>query len=121
METTASFAMSKHMLQTNIESSFFSSSSLRSRFVEVLLFSGEGVKEYCVDLRGSLPEVVGSESGKTSPSHTVSCDDVGDDIFNRLTVVLSCVSRDKLWIICTFFTIKFSLCNLETLIMYCEI
>lgn len=66
MDTTASLAMSKHMLQTYIESSFFSSSSLRSGFVDVLLVSGGGVKEYCVDVRKSgvlLVEAVGSESG----------------------------------------------------------
>lgn len=63
------------MLQTNIESSFFSSSSLKSGFVDVLLFPGVGVKEYCVEGRQSLVEVVGSESGKTS----VACD-VDDDI-----------------------------------------
>lgn len=58
--------MSKQMLQTYIESSFFSSSSLRSGFVDVLLFSGVGVKEYCVDDRnseGSLVEGNGSDSG----------------------------------------------------------
>lgn len=60
--------MSKQILHTNIESSFFSPSSVRSGFVDVLLVSGEGLKEYCVDER--LVEVVGSESGKTS----VSCE-----------------------------------------------
>lgn len=69
--------MSKQMLQTNIESSFFSSSSLRSGFVDVLLVSGDGVNEYCVDERksdGSLVEAVGSDSV------WASCDDVDDDI-----------------------------------------
>jgi hypothetical protein len=72
--------MSKQILHTYAESSFFSSSSLRSGFVDVLLFSGEGVKEYCVEGRVSgvsLDEVVGSESGKGSGA----CDDV--DICNK--------------------------------------
>lgn len=68
IDTTASFAMSKQMLHTNIESSFFSSSSLRSGFVDVLLFSGDGLKEYCVEERNSevsLVDAVGSESGRS--------------------------------------------------------
>lgn len=71
--------MSKQMLHTNIESSFFSSSS--SGFVDVLLFSGVGLKEYCVDDRKSdesLVEAVGSALGKES----VDCD-VGDDILKN--------------------------------------
>lgn len=64
--------MSKQMLQTNIESSFLaSSSSLSSGLVDVLLFSGEGVKEYCVDGRGSeveFVEVVASDSENISGS-----------------------------------------------------
>jgi hypothetical protein len=54
------------MLQTYAESSFFSSdsSSLSSGFVDVLLFSGDGVKEYCVDRCSvlSLVDAMGSES-----------------------------------------------------------
>lgn len=64
------------MLHTNIESSFFSSSS--SGFVDVLLFSGDGLKEYCVDDRKSdesLVEAVGSALGRESVAG-----DVGNDI-----------------------------------------
>lgn len=49
--------MSKQMLHTYIESSFLSSSSLVSGFVDVLLFSGDGLNEYCVDRGGSAAAV----------------------------------------------------------------
>lgn len=45
------------MLHTYIESSFLSSSSLVSGFVDVLLFSGDGLNEYCVDRGGSAAAV----------------------------------------------------------------
>lgn len=66
------------MLHTYIESSFFSSSSLKSGFVDVLLLPAEGVKEYCVDdERGSEDSLVdgaGSESGRDSGAYEVDDD-----------------------------------------------
>jgi hypothetical protein len=71
--------MSKQILQTYIESSFFSSdsSSLASGFVDVLLFPGAGVKEYCVDDRLSVESLVEADSAKGS----VVCE-VDVDILN---------------------------------------
>lgn len=74
--------MSKQILQTYIESSFFSSdsSSLASGFVDVLLFPGDGVKEYCVDDRLSVESLVEAE-GSASVKGSVVCE-VDVDILN---------------------------------------